>query len=95
MAIRKRLSHPEKVRERIRTSQLVNRLTGHVLGKVEMSQTQVSAALGLLRKTLADKSEVEHSGETAHTIAWNPIAESEWEETYGVGSSAGSADSAH
>lgn len=62
MAARKNLSHPEKVRERIRTSQLVRRLTKHVLGKVEMEPTQVTAALGLLKKTLPDLSAVEHTG---------------------------------
>jgi hypothetical protein len=37
MAARKQLWHPQIVRDRIRTSQLVNRLTDHVLGKVEMT----------------------------------------------------------
>lgn len=66
MAARKTAWHPDKVRERIRTSQLINRLTDHVLGKVEMKPSQVTAALGLLRKTVPDLSSVEHSGEIAH-----------------------------
>lgn len=37
---------------------LVNRLTDHVVGKVEMSPTQVRAAEVLLRKTLPDLSAV-------------------------------------
>jgi len=42
------------VREKIRASQLINRLQNHVLGKVELSATQVSAGLGLLRKCVPD-----------------------------------------
>jgi hypothetical protein len=59
---RKRIWTPDIVRQRIQTSMIANRLTDHVLGKCEMSATQVSAALGLLRKTLPDMSAVAHSG---------------------------------
>lgn len=44
----------EEARNKIRTTQLVNRLTNHVLGKVKMESTQVTAALGLLKKALPD-----------------------------------------
>jgi hypothetical protein len=62
MAVRKRLAHPEVVRQRIQTSQLVNRLTDHAHGHVEMTSTQVTAALGLLRKSLPDLTAITHSG---------------------------------
>lgn len=62
MAIRKNLTHPELVRQRIQTSQLVNRLTDHAFGNCDMSPTQVSAALGVLRKSLPDLSAIAHSG---------------------------------
>ena len=68
MAARKRkIRHDENTREKIRASQLINRLQDHILGKVDMSATQVSAALGLLRKTLPDLAtqQIEHSGEIA------------------------------
>ena len=54
MAIRKRLYHPEEVREKIRTSQLVNRLYAFINGKIELTPHQVTAALGLIRKTMPD-----------------------------------------
>lgn len=57
---------PEKVRERIKTSVIANRLMKHVLGQLELSPTQVRAAEILLRKCLPDLSAVEHSGETTH-----------------------------
>jgi hypothetical protein len=61
----RKIRHDEETRARIKTSQLINRLTGHVLGDVEMSASQVTAGLGLLRKTLPDLTATEHSGEIA------------------------------
>lgn len=58
----KELGWPEQVRERIKSSMLVNRLSDHVLGTVELTSTQVAAALGLLRKTMPDLAAVAHSG---------------------------------
>ena len=54
MAARKRLRLATKTRERIRTSMLINRLQDHVLGRCEMTLSQVKAALSVLRKTLPD-----------------------------------------
>jgi len=53
----------EKVRERIKTSMLINRLSDHVFGKVELSPTQVRSAEILLKKTTPDLSSTEHSGQ--------------------------------
>ena len=54
MAARLNRRHQDMVREKIRASQLVNRLEDHVLGEVDMSNTQVTAALGLLKKCVPD-----------------------------------------
>ncbi len=54
MAIRDKLAQTQETRDKIRTSQLINRLEGHVLDDVPMTKTQVSAALGLLKKTMPD-----------------------------------------
>lgn len=60
----KRIQHDENTRKKIQASQLIKRLTDHVLNdEVEMSQSQVNAALGLLKKTLPDLKQVELSGE--------------------------------
>ncbi|MGI9386195.1 MAG: hypothetical protein ACR2OX_02080 [Methyloligellaceae bacterium] len=45
-----------KAREKIPTCNLISRLADHALGKVEMTTSQVSAALGLLKKALPDLS---------------------------------------
>lgn len=63
MAIRKTLSHDTRTREKIRTSQLVNRLEAHAFGEVELTQTQVRSIEVLLKKTLPDLSTIEHTGE--------------------------------
>ena len=54
MAERLRKLHQDDVRAKIQTSQLINRLTDHALGTVELSQTQVRAIEILIRKTLPD-----------------------------------------
>lgn len=62
MAVRIKRQHDDRSRERIQTSQLINRLQWFALGQkdpqakrvVEMTDTQVRAALGLLKKTLPD-----------------------------------------
>jgi hypothetical protein len=98
MAARKNLSHPERVRERIRTTQLVRRLTKHVLGKIEMAPTQVTAALGLLKKTLPDLSAIEHTGEVRHRdVSDQPLTAEQWEANYGssVETAGGTAESTH
>ena len=46
--------HQDDVRAKIQTSQLINRLTDHALGVVELSATQVRAIEVLIRKTLPD-----------------------------------------
>lgn len=55
-------AHDERTRAKIQTSQIINRLESLVMGKIEMSPPAVSAALGLLRKTLPDLNATEISG---------------------------------
>lgn len=54
---------PIETRERIQTSMLVNRLVDHVLGKVELSPSQVTAGLGLMKKVLPDLQATTISGD--------------------------------
>ncbi len=61
MAARKHLSHDQKTRERIQTSQLINRLQSHVNGDVELTPAQVASAKILLGKSLPDLSAVQLS----------------------------------
>jgi hypothetical protein len=65
MATRTRNWTPEVVRQKIRTSMLINRLQNHVLGRIDMSKTQLQAAGILLRKTLPDM--------IAQTVSMRPL----------------------
>jgi hypothetical protein len=57
-----RIWTPDRVRERIRVTKLVQVLELHALGKIEMSATRIRAAEVVLRKALPDLTAVEHSG---------------------------------
>lgn len=90
--VRKNPAHSLRVRDRIKATQLVNRLTNFCLGKAngkdkcELSPHQVTAILGLLRKAIPDLQAIEHSGEVAqevYMISAEPPTEAEWQEQYG------------
>lgn len=53
----------EEAREKIKTTQLINRLQDHALGTVEMSSTQVRAVEVLLRKRVPDLSAMTMAGD--------------------------------
>lgn len=53
----------EEHRTKIRNSQILNRLIGHVEGSVELSSTQVTAGLGLVNKYLANLQTTTHQGD--------------------------------
>ena len=53
---------PDKVRARIKTALIINALQDHILKDKEMNKSQVTAALGLLKKTLPDLQNIEASG---------------------------------
>jgi hypothetical protein len=68
MAARIRKHHQDEVRARIQTSQLVNRLTDHALGEVELSATQIRAIEILLKKSIPDLSSIEVSGDEENPL---------------------------
>ncbi len=62
---RKRNWTVDRVRERIRTGVIVRRLQDHVLGHLDLTQTQLRAAEILLKKTVPDLSAVEYTNTAA------------------------------
>ena len=60
----------EAARLKIPTTRLVERLSDHVLGEVEMSSSQVSAGLGLLKKTLPDLTQAQVTGADGADLAF-------------------------
>jgi hypothetical protein len=81
-----KIRHDDQTRAKIKTSQLINRLTDHVLGTVEMTASQVRAAEILLSKTLPSLASVEHSGEVSHptVVRAPPVAKgnAEWQQQH-------------
>lgn len=64
MAARKlRPKHSDEVRAKIQASQLINRLTDHAFGLVELENSQIKAIEILLKKSVPDLSAVELTGE--------------------------------
>ena len=63
MAARIRKTHQEEVRLKIQASQLINRLTDHALGNLDLSSSQIKAIEILLKKTLPDLTQVQGTGE--------------------------------
>jgi hypothetical protein len=68
MAARKHLSHDERTRAKIQTSQLINRLNSFVNSKVDLSPAQVTAALGLIKKTLPDLQAITLKGDEENPV---------------------------
>jgi len=67
MAARKvKIRHDEETRLKIQTTQIINRLQNHILGKLELSSTQVRCAEILLKKTIPDLSPSENKTEVVH-----------------------------
>lgn len=100
MAARDRTWTPQKVRERIRVSMLVQRLQKHVLGKVKMSTTQVRAAEVLLSRTLPTltQTDLNVDGQLGtFDISDKPISADEWAkqaQDY-LGAATGAAETPH
>lgn len=65
----------EEHRVKIKNSNILNALIEHVEGKRDMSATQVSAGLGLLKKVMPDTTSIaltdeNHSGPAKLVIEW-------------------------
>ena len=102
MAARTRkIRHDDETRARIQAAQLVNRLTAHALGKLKtpMEASAVTAALGLLKKSIPDLTLVDSTlkaDQTVRVISDKPMTADEWERRYAdLGTAAGASDSAH
>lgn len=78
----------EEAREKIKTTQLINRLQNHALGAVEMSPTQVRAIEILLKKRIPDLTSVEAKMDADvrhYDTSDKPLTNDEWERQYAAG----------
>lgn len=63
------------VRQKIQASAIIHRLQQHVQGDVDMTATQVTAALGLLDRSVPKLAQVQHTGDDEggpirHVFVW-------------------------
>lgn len=65
----RKIRHDEETRAKIQAAQIINRLHNCVMGKVELSPAQVSAAKTLLDKALPNLQAVDMSAEHTHDIS--------------------------
>jgi hypothetical protein len=86
MAKRKTLFHPDYVREKIRVSQLINRLEKCAFGEITLTMTQLRAIEILVRKSIPDLAAVEIKSEQTHryVVEVPPLLDrDEWQRKYG------------
>lgn len=69
MAARLRLRHQDEVRAKIQASQLLNRLTDHAFGVIELSNSQIKAIEILLKKSIPDLQAIELSGDAENPVS--------------------------
>ena len=68
MAARLRLRHQDEIRAKIQASQLINRLTNHAFGEIDLTPTQIKAIEILLRKCVPDLAAVELTGDADRPV---------------------------
>jgi hypothetical protein len=77
---------PEEHRTKIANSKILNRLIDHVMGEVEMTSTQVTAAIALMRKVMPDLSSTDINADVVHHMVARmpvePASVEEWEKRY-------------
>lgn len=77
---------PEEHRTKIANSKILNRLIDHVMGEVDMTSTQVTAAIALMRKVMPDLSSTELNADVVHHMVARmpvePASVEEWEKRH-------------
>lgn len=63
--------HQQDVRDKIKATQIINRLRSGFEGDVELTSTQVNIGIALLKKVLPDLSAIDMSGEVKQEVTFN------------------------
>jgi hypothetical protein len=69
MAARLNPHHSDMVRQKIQASVLVDRLHKHVMGEIEMTASQITAAQTLLDRSVPKLQQIQHSGDSDNPVA--------------------------
>ena len=80
----KKIRHDDETRAKIQAAQIINRLHLCIMGKVELTSAQVSAAKTLLGKVLPDLTATELSGEVRHAVSAQPLSPEQWAQQHDV-----------
>ena len=83
----RRIANDENTRAKIKTTQLVKRLSDHAFGELELSPSQIKAIEILIRKTLPDLSAINVDGNlniTAHEQALDELERAREEDQGGT-----------
>jgi hypothetical protein len=80
----RKIRHDEETRQRIKITQLVNRLQDHAFGKIPLEASQIKSIEILLRKVLPDLSSVDATVEieSRNVISDQPLTVEEFEAKY-------------
>jgi hypothetical protein len=79
--------HSEVAREKIRASQIINRLQKHFFGELELSPTQIRTAEILLRKCVPDlkQTDITATSTVRYVVEVPPqLSEAEWVKKYSL-----------
>lgn len=68
MAARLNRMHSEQVRAKIQASVLIDRLQKHVVGELELTPSQITAAQVLLDRSVPKLSQIQHTGDENNPI---------------------------
>ena len=68
MAARINKMHSEQVRLKIQASVLIQRLHAHVIGELEMTSSQITAAQTLLDRSVPKLSQIQHVGDEKQPV---------------------------
>lgn len=68
MGVRLNPRHTEMVRQKIQAGVLIDRLSKHANGKLEMTPSQIKAAEILLDRSIPKLSQIQHSGDEENPI---------------------------
>jgi hypothetical protein len=60
--------HQDDVRRKIQATQLINRLTNHAFGEVELTATQIKAIEILLKKSVPDLQSIQLTGDSENPV---------------------------
>ena len=60
--------HTEMVRQKIQASVIIDRLQKHVMGKLDLSASQIKAAEALLDRSVPKIAQIQHTGENGGAL---------------------------